>query len=330
VPLDQPAPHSVNLFLMNLKDLGEQLQRGFPALQTSGRINIALPFWELTRLPPTWVEILDTLDLVIAASDFVKDALAAEANCPPIVSMGHPLYLPRAIAPDRQRFGIPEDCVAFLASFDVSSDMARKNPVAAITAFAKAFGDDGRACLVLKVNSHQQLDPVEGERLGQLRRIAERSANVRVIHEVLGYRDLMALYASCDVFVSLHRAEGLGLCLMEMMTLGKPVIATCWSGNMSFTNARNSCLVGYDFIPVRGENQIAYAPSNLGPGAVWADARVDEAAHWMRRLADEPQLRERIARTARSDMAEYQRRIQIRELTDAVRRIATRRGVALV
>jgi glycosyltransferase involved in cell wall biosynthesis len=243
--------------------------------------------------------------------------------------MGFPLYLPTGIEPDRKRFSIPEHSIAFLTSFDVSSDIARKNPVAAITAFEQAFAGDDRACLVVKLNSHQQLDAVESEQVTLLMQVAARHANVRVIHEILGYSELMALYASCDVFVSLHRGEGLGLCLMEMMTLGRPVIATGWSGNMSFTNAANSCLVGYDFIPVQGANQVAYAPSNLGPGAVWADARVDEAAHWMRRLADEPLLRERLARTARSDMAAYQQRIHVRALADAVRRVAAQRGIAL-
>jgi hypothetical protein len=37
------------------------------------------------------------------------------------------------------------------------------------------------------------------------------------------------------------------------MALGKPVIATGWSGNMSFMNHTNACLVGYDLVPRRGE-----------------------------------------------------------------------------
>ena len=34
-------------------------------------------------------------------------------------------------------------------------------------------------------------------------------------------------------YVSLHRSEGFGLSLAEAMLLGKPVIATGYSGNLS-------------------------------------------------------------------------------------------------
>ena len=37
-----------------------------------------------------------------------------------------------------------------------------------------------------------------------------------------------------DCFVSLHRSEGYGFGIAEAMVLGKPVIATAYSGNMDF------------------------------------------------------------------------------------------------
>ena len=45
------------------------------------------------------------------------------------------------------------------------------------------------------------------------------------------------LLAACDAVVSLHRSEGFGLILAEAMYLGKPVVATGWSGNMDFMNS---------------------------------------------------------------------------------------------
>ena len=52
-----------------------------------------------------------------------------------------------------------------------------------------------------------------------------------------GYLDTAtsgALMAHADCYISLHRAEGLGLTMAEAMSLGKPVIATAYSGNMDF------------------------------------------------------------------------------------------------
>ena len=46
--------------------------------------------------------------------------------------------------------------------------------------------------------------------------------------------------SSCDAYVSLHRSEGIGLTIAEAMGLGKPVIATGWSGNTDFMDVSNA------------------------------------------------------------------------------------------
>ena len=95
---------------------------------------------------------------------------------------------------------------------------------------------------------------------------------------------------------------------------------------MDFTNEQNSCLVGYDLVPVVHSTQPAYSSAIVGSGARWADARIDEAAHWMRRLVEDPGLRTRIGTRAAADMADYQRRIDARELIATVQNLLARRG----
>ena len=56
---------------------------------------------------------------------------------------------------------------------------------------------------------------------------------------------MAALFARADCYVSLHRAEGFGLTLAEAMALGKPVIATGFSGNTDFMTPANSYLVDW-------------------------------------------------------------------------------------
>ena len=94
--------------------------------------------------------------------------------------------------------------------------------------------------------------------------------------------DTLALLDLADCYASLHRAEGLGLGLAESMLMGKPVVATNYSGNLDFMTADTAYLVDYDLVPV-------------GPGvdpypedAVWAEARIDHAASLMRRIYDDP------------------------------------------
>jgi glycosyltransferase involved in cell wall biosynthesis len=52
--------------------------------------------------------------------------------------------------------------------------------------------------------------------------------------EYLSAEDKNSLVASCDAYVSLHRSEGFGISLAEAMLLGKPVIASEYSGSADF------------------------------------------------------------------------------------------------
>ena len=54
--------------------------------------------------------------------------------------------------------------------------------------------------------------------------------------------------AACDCFVSLHRSEGFGLAMAEAMALGKPVIATNWSGNTDFMNPHNAACIDFRLV----------------------------------------------------------------------------------
>ena len=111
--------------------------------------------------------------------------------------------------------------------------------------------------------------------------------------------DMSGLMAAVDIVLSLHRSEGFGLVPAEAMQLGKPVVATGWSGNMDFMNAHNSAPVSFDLVPV----QDPYDGAFIADGQLWAEANVDHAADWLRRLAAEPALRQRLGDTARADIA---------------------------
>ena len=94
---------------------------------------------------------------------------------------------------------------------------------------------------------------------------------------------LNGLIAACDCYVSLHRSEGLGLTLAEAMMLGKPTIATAYSGNLDFMNESNSLLVGHDIIEIDSDN---------GPyvkGGRWAEPSIPEAANAMRWVFNHPE-----------------------------------------
>jgi chromosome segregation ATPase len=108
---------------------------------------------------------------------------------------------------------------------------------------------------------------------------------------------------------------------MEAMILGKPVIATAWSGNMSYMDNTNSCLVSYKLIPANGD-YAAYKKELFEGGAVWADASIGEAAAWMKKLVDDPGLRVAIGGRAAEDMARYQEKAKQGTFVDELQKIS--------
>src|SRR5262249_31945748 len=117
--------------------------------------------------------------------------------------------------------------------------------------------------------------------------------------------DVLALIASVDGFVSLHRAEGLGLVPLEAMALGKPVVATAWSGNLDFMTPDNSMLVPARQVPVAGADAGAYRADRIGEGQTWANPDLRAAAAALRQLAESAIFRAQLGGRARASALEY-------------------------
>ena len=121
--------------------------------------------------------------------------------------------------------------------------------------------------LAIKV-SRGEADPAGWQRLEE----AARAAGVVLINQVLERPDVYALMSCADCYVSLHRSEGFGLTMAEAMLLGKPVIATGYSGNLDFMTPDNSRLV--DYRRVRITQELPY----YGKGCFWAEPDLNHAA----------------------------------------------------
>jgi glycosyltransferase involved in cell wall biosynthesis len=171
----------------------------------------------------------------------------------------------------RSHFGL-DSRFMFLFAFDFMSVMKRKNPLALIDAFTRAFPVGSGAQLVIKaINGDKRLAEREA-----LIAAAAQHPDITVIDMYFTRVETSSLMNLADCYVSLHRSEGLGLTLSEAMSHGKPVIATNYSGNVDFMDDSNSYLVPWTRVAV-GEDAEGYSPD-----ATWAEPDVVEAARLMR------------------------------------------------
>jgi hypothetical protein len=282
-------PHPFNLVHLN----GDNMA-GFASARGRGyfrdRYTIGYWFWELSKWRDDWLDGFNHVDEVWVASEFTRACLA-EVSPVPIVTMPLPFVLPDPPALGRAHFGIRDGTTAFLLTFDVSSQTERKNPLGAIRAFRRAALPRGAATLVLKyTNAEYDRDAV--------RRFHEEAEGLDVVM-LDGYMsrpELTALMTVSDCYLSLHRGEGFGMTMGEAMRLGKPVIATNYSGNVDFMTADNSYLVDYRLVPLTRD----YGPYMRG--YVWADPDVAQAARFIREVVLDPATAAAKGARARCDM----------------------------
>ncbi len=283
------AEHPVNLLCINADQTVAFADRA-GAEFFAGRHTIGWWWWEVQSFPGAWMGAFERVDEVWAGSRFVADTLALISPVP-VTYIPMPVELPPGVKADRRRLGLPEGFV-FLFTFDYNSVFARKNPLDAVRAFVAAFPEPtvGGPTLVLKSINGDRF-PVERGLLADA--VAGRS-DIVLREEYLDAGDKNILMASCDCYVSLHRAEGFGITIAEAMLLGKPVIATDYSGAADLLDADHSYPVGYELVAI-GEGAGPYPAEG-----VWAQPDVAAAARAMIEVfADPPAAAVRGARAVK-------------------------------
>jgi glycosyltransferase involved in cell wall biosynthesis len=229
-------------------------------------------YWEFDKIPESWVEHAGKIDEVWTATEFVARGLRERLEIPVCT-----LFPGVKLAPYERRskghFGLEDEPFTFLFTYHMMSVMERKNPKGLIRAFKRAFRPEEPVRLVLK-SSFGDRHP------GQMRELHEAAAgaNITIIDAIFNPDEVLSLMDACDAYISLHRSEGLGLTMAEAMLMGKPVIATNFSGNVDFMDESNSLLVPYKLVKLG--KPIPPYDADLE----WAEPSEAHAAEWMRRV----------------------------------------------
>ena len=287
--LSDEAPYDTNLVCLNpgylaafVADVGAEF--------FANRYSVGIWFWETSRIRAGERGTARFLDEIWVTSSYVRDAIG-ELEIP-VHIVPVPMEAPTGPFRTRSELGLP-DGFTFLFVFDFWSE-ERKNPTAVIEAFTKAFAPgEGPRLVVKSVHGDSK-----AQELARLRAMAGGRDDVLVRDGYASPVERDSYFAHCDCYVSLHRSEGLGLTMAEAMALGKPVVATGYSGNLEFMDESNSYLVPYDLVEV---------PSNwwaYGPGATWAEPDIDAAAALMRRVWERPDEARALGQRGQSELLE--------------------------
>ncbi|MFL9903775.1 glycosyltransferase family 4 protein [Paraburkholderia fungorum] len=300
--------YRVSVFCLPPPEMVRLALEGGRKLIDSANYKVGAWPWELPQWPTAFGRVHQFVDEIWAQSRFVQTAFRKLGDTP-VHHMPMAVDIPAPTQRVRGRFGLPEDDFLFYLMFDGNSWLTRKNPLAGVQAFQKAFDASVSGVgLVIKGMNIRESDPI----WKRIRDIASRDPRIYIVSEKLSRQDTVNFMASLDSYISLHRSEGFGRVIAEAMLLGQPVIVTNFSGNVDYCDAETSFLVDGELVPLRAGDYLFHE------GQYWCDPDVAQAVQQIQRVFEDVEARTRIA-------AAGQQRLRQDYSIDAVsRRYATR------
>jgi glycosyltransferase involved in cell wall biosynthesis len=291
--LRSAAPrYNTNIVCVNAQMLPSLVEGAGRGLLRDRR-TIGFWWWEVDPLPAVMGWASHLVDEIWVGSDHARTAIEPRVS-KPVHVFPVPVIRPQVAHVTRREFGLPQDRFAFMFSFNFLSVFERKNPLGLVDAYSRAFAPGDGPILVVKTIGWERFP----DELARLQAAAARRPDVFVIRQGLPYERYHGLVNACNAYASLHRAEGFGLTIAEAMALGKPAVATGYSGNLAFMTETNSYLVPATLAPV---------PERLEPysaGSQWAEPDLDAASALLRRVVERPEEARAKAEEALVDFAE--------------------------
>ena len=227
----------------------------FDPVVVPGLVTSITPFWEfesgLLELHP---DFFKKVGRAVVFSDFCYQYLRREMPSGfDLHKLPYPFPL-RSRAVDRsairRKFSIPLDAFVVFYNFNIQSSFDRKNPLGAMLAFSQAFPRVPETRLVFKISGAGAC-PGEMSAMRECATAFGIADRMVVITERMTHEDVIHLTGACDAYLSLHRGEGLGLGMLEAMSVDVPVIATAYGGNMDFTTEETAFLVPFQLVPAK-------------------------------------------------------------------------------
>lgn len=253
----------------------------YPQHIKEGCYNIGFFAWETNIIPSKWVYECNAMDEIWVPCKWTAEVTRKAGVKKPIHVFGH------CVCPEEYRnvhpMKLPELSHNWFKFYSIFQWTERKNPAGLLRAYLTSFRKKDPVVLILKTYRSNYSKEEQSAVLDQIQSIKKdvggsKQPKILVILDMLTRQEMLSLHAMGDCFVLLHRSEGWGLPHFEACAMGKPVITTGYGGNLEFTNADNSFLVGYKTIPVERMGWIPWYNDEMS----WADPDIKECSKYMR------------------------------------------------
>ena len=232
--------------------------------------------WELEYIPSRMYDLTSSgeIDRVHALSHWSERAMANVLPIPVDRYAPFDLSLVDLLAtPPGEQHGAIRPAPYILTTFDAKSLLSRKNPEGVLNIWQRVQADYPDHKLVVKSTNLREMSPPE------LLELIDTTDRTELIDEYLTDSDYFELLGNCEVFLSLHRSEGMGLTPIEAALCGLPVVYTDYGGLSEFLEK--------GFYPVSYQmTQVGKSSHELGPYdslAYWAEPDLDDAERQLRR-----------------------------------------------
>jgi glycosyltransferase involved in cell wall biosynthesis len=234
-----------------------------PSVMRSERL-VAYTMWESTAIPPEEIdEINRSVTLLYVPCRQNLEAYGQSGARVPIKVLHH------GVDPAHFPF-LKRDCGQVFTFGSFGDLTVRKGIDVLLRAFQDEFRREEPARLLLKTS---------GASPGPI----TRDPRVMVISEFMEHGGLLGVLRQMDAFVMPSRGEGFGLCGLEAMSTGLPLIATDWGGPAEYLDAELTFPLSYELVPARG----AEAHGDTFQGQ-WAEPSYEHLRYLLRWMYEHP------------------------------------------
>jgi glycosyltransferase involved in cell wall biosynthesis len=271
--------YRINVFFVALDLL--QIVKNRISFIFKHKYNIVAFWWEFESGFEERIPILNEFDEVYVFSDFTKNILNSINNRNfKVTKIKYPFVKNWIIEEEpiaiKKRYDL-EGKYCFFFNFDYLSGYNRKNPEAVLTALVQEFPHEKQVTVVVKTNNSHRFEEKKMRFLSKIKTLG-LTERVIIIEDPLSRNGFMSLLNAMDCYISLHRGEGLGLGILEALSLNKPVIATNYGGNTEYMNNPLAFGVPYSLIAANDD----YSPyMNVRQ---WAEPELKTAKKFMREV----------------------------------------------